>query len=141
MMVQIEKDAKARDRIRFFHIDFGFVFDERPGFDAPVFAIPNEFRRFVPENHWKQFLLCCCDAFSVLRKHSTIVIRCCQKLLAKNLPGKILGCREYLNKALKLDLSDDQARIFIYNQIEMGTSSYKKDAKNWIHFGAKLIMK
>src|SRR4051794_37097134 len=41
---------------RFFHIDFGFILNEQPGFDAPIFSIPRGVKRHLSPNEWNFFL-------------------------------------------------------------------------------------
>lgn len=35
-----QDNMMIKDDDTFFHIDFGFIFNDAPGFDAPIFSIP-----------------------------------------------------------------------------------------------------
>jgi len=50
-----QDNMMIKDNTIFFHIDFGFIFNDAPGFDAPIFSIPGGFRKHLTNDEWAFF--------------------------------------------------------------------------------------
>ncbi|ELP92467.1 hypothetical protein EIN_523650 [Entamoeba invadens IP1] len=68
----------------FFHIDFGYLFNSRPNFDANLFAVPVSIRKQLGEinmnlksevmNGWDLFLKTSADGFIVMRRNAGVLV-------------------------------------------------------------------
>ena len=80
----------------FIHIDFGFILNEQPGFDAPIFSVPRGVKKNLSPDEWNFFLKVCrhaefsphhfshlsnSDAFGVLHRNAGLIISACTDML------------------------------------------------------------
>eukprot|EP01125_Pyxidicula_operculata_P017232 TRINITY_DN6027_c1_g2_i4.p1 TRINITY_DN6027_c1_g2~~TRINITY_DN6027_c1_g2_i4.p1 ORF type:complete len:732 (-),score=189.39 TRINITY_DN6027_c1_g2_i4:501-2696(-) len=122
------KDGKI-----FFHIDFGFIFNDAPGFDAPIFSIPGGFRKNLTEDEWNFFLMLCGDAFVVLHQNSGLIINACTQIMG-DLPSiSVAQIRKYLVRSLMIGLSEKVAKHKIRQLIVEGSTSTQKEMKYFMH--------
>jgi len=117
----------------FFHIDFGFIFNDAPGFDAPIFSIPRAFRQNLSGDEWNFFLKLCGDAFAVLHQNAGLIINTCTSIM-NDLPT-VTGAqvRKYLVRSMMVGLSEKSAKHKIRDLILEGTNSAQKEIKNLMH--------
>ncbi|KAH3765966.1 Phosphatidylinositol 3-kinase 1 [Pelomyxa schiedti] len=68
----------------FFHIDFGYIFNTKPWIDANRFAFPVELReKLETAGAWERFLGLCEEAFTILRRCSSLITYLCCLLFDK----------------------------------------------------------
>uniref|UniRef100_A0A6B2LBZ0 PI3K/PI4K catalytic domain-containing protein n=1 Tax=Arcella intermedia TaxID=1963864 RepID=A0A6B2LBZ0_9EUKA len=135
-----QDNMMIKDNKIFFHIDFGFIFNDAPGFDAPIFSIPGDFRRNITQDEWNFFLKLCGDAFAVLHRNSGVIINACT-LLMQELPTiSVAQVRKYLVKSLMVRKSEKSAKQKIREEISAGIVSTQKELKYLVHgFATKKI--
>lgn len=118
---------------RFFHIDFGFIFNDRPGFDAPIFSIPKEVRQSLSSDEWNFFLQVCGDAFIVLHKSYDIIFKTATEI-TRSLPEiSNEQVRKYLTASLMVGTTEVTARLRIKQLVQEGANSTRKEMKYLMH--------
>jgi len=128
-----QDNMMIKDNSTFFHIDFGFIFNDAPGFDAPIFSIPREFRKNITNDEWGFFLKNCGDSFVVLHQNAGVIINACTSLF-ENLPGlNSEQVRKYLVRSLMVGLSEQSAKHKIRGFIVDGSTSTQKEMKYLMH--------
>eukprot|EP01126_Amoeba_proteus_P003295 TRINITY_DN11093_c0_g2_i6.p1 TRINITY_DN11093_c0_g2~~TRINITY_DN11093_c0_g2_i6.p1 ORF type:complete len:556 (-),score=157.67 TRINITY_DN11093_c0_g2_i6:119-1786(-) len=128
-----QDNMMIKDDMLFFHIDFGFILNDAPGFDAPIFSIPNGMRRYLSQTEWKFFVRLCGDAFACLHEYCGIIINTCETLLGKLPDIPLAQIRKYLVASLMVNLTVDQARSRIFELVEEGSTSKQKEMKYFVH--------
>jgi hypothetical protein len=116
---------------RFLHIDFGFILNDQPGFDAPIFSIPRGVKKHLSTNEWDFFLSSCIEAFAVLHKNFEIVMNACVACLAEVIP--VEQVRKYLVQSLMVGMTEGAARAKIRTLVIEGSASTKKEMKYLMH--------
>jgi len=128
-----QDNMMIKDNAIFFHIDFGFIFNDAPGFDAPIFSIPSGFRKNISPDEWGFFLKACGDSFSVLHQNAGLIINACTTLTS-DLPGLTAEqVRKYLVRSLMVGLSEKAAKHKIRGFIVEGSTSTQKEMKYLMH--------
>ena len=122
------KDGKI-----FVQIDFGFIFNDAPGFDAPIFSIPRAFRQNLSSDEWSFFLKLCGDAFAVLHQNSGLIINTCTTIMSDLPTVSAAQVRKYLVRSLMIGLSEKAAKHKIRVLITEGSTSTQKEMKYLMH--------
>lgn len=120
----------VKDNKIFFHIDFAFILNDAPGFDAPIFSIPREVKKYLTTREWTFFVALCGEAVMVLRESAGAIINACTSLLTEISPLQI---RKYLVNSLMVSEDNSKVRGKIYQLVEGGCSSTQKEMKYMIH--------
>eukprot|EP01127_Copromyxa_protea_P012209 TRINITY_DN3157_c0_g1_i3.p1 TRINITY_DN3157_c0_g1~~TRINITY_DN3157_c0_g1_i3.p1 ORF type:complete len:654 (+),score=84.54 TRINITY_DN3157_c0_g1_i3:466-2427(+) len=134
-----QDNMMIKDDKIFFHIDFGFILNEQPGFDAPIFSIPREVKRSLSTNEWNFFLKVCGDAFAVLHQNFDIILKACLEIM--NAFTDITGeqIRKYLTASLMVSLSEAAAKQKVRQLVQEGALSTQKEMKYFMHDIAQKI--
>jgi len=128
-----QDNMMIKDNKIFFHIDFGFIFNDAPGFDAPIFSIPKGFRRNLSQDEWNFFLKICGDAFAVLHQNSGVIMNACTHIMADLPTLSTTQVRKYLVRSLMVGMSEKAAKHKIRNFIVEGSTSTQKEMKYLMH--------
>jgi len=86
------------DKGHFFHIDFGYMFNNKTWFDANRFAIPSEIRIKLGNAYWESFLELIGEAYRMLRRNRGMISFFCHEIICGR--TKISKFR-WINKFLK----------------------------------------
>jgi len=123
----------------FFHIDFGYMFNNKTWFDANRFAIPSEIRINLAEM-WEDFLDLIGEAYRMLRRHRGMIGYFVTKLFTadQKLTGIKKKYKEFqiikcLNGAFYDMLTEDEAVLHIREIASKGEASPKKAIKDLVH--------
>eukprot|EP01127_Copromyxa_protea_P012211 TRINITY_DN3157_c0_g2_i2.p1 TRINITY_DN3157_c0_g2~~TRINITY_DN3157_c0_g2_i2.p1 ORF type:complete len:1021 (+),score=177.01 TRINITY_DN3157_c0_g2_i2:24-3065(+) len=128
-----QDNMMIKDNKLFFHIDFGFVFNNRPGFDAPIFSIPNEFCQALSPDEWNFFLQVCGDAFVVLHRNYDIILQTAT-MSTQGLPKiPTEQVRKCLTSSLMVAQSETAAKQRIKQLVQEGATSTQKEMKYLMH--------
>eukprot|EP01105_Mastigella_eilhardi_P016750 TRINITY_DN3837_c0_g1_i11.p1 TRINITY_DN3837_c0_g1~~TRINITY_DN3837_c0_g1_i11.p1 ORF type:complete len:529 (-),score=96.36 TRINITY_DN3837_c0_g1_i11:343-1893(-) len=115
-----------KDGHTFFQIDFGYLFNTRPWFDANRFAMPHDFKlKMQQRGGWKRFLDVCENGLAMLRRESGMLMRVCSLLFDKLLDNHAQLINTCMHSAFYLDRTEDEARMQWRVIIDNGVSSYK----------------
>lgn len=117
----------------FFHIDFGFILNEQPGFDAPIFSLPRGVKKNLSTDEWNFFLKVCGDAFGVLHRNAGLIINACTDLLEDLPMFSVAQIRKYLVGSLMVNMSETSGKHKIRELILSGAESTKKEMKYLMH--------
>lgn len=117
----------------FFHIDFGFILNEQPGFDAPIFSVPRGVKKNLSPNEWNFFLKLCGDAMAVLHRHAGLIINSATAMLEDLPMFSVAQIRKYLVSSLMVNLSETAAKHKVRELIVAGADSTKKEMKYLMH--------
>jgi len=128
-----QDNMMIKDNLVFFHIDFGFILNDAPGFDAPIFSIPRGVKSYLTGGEWRSFVGLCARAFAVLHLHSGVIINCCSLLMSKLPDIALAETRKYLAKSLMVSLTNASAQQAIADLVEKGSSSTQKEVKYLVH--------
>uniref|UniRef100_A0A6B2LEF7 PI3K/PI4K catalytic domain-containing protein n=1 Tax=Arcella intermedia TaxID=1963864 RepID=A0A6B2LEF7_9EUKA len=115
----------------FFHIDFGYMFNNRTWFDANRFAIPSEIRTLLP-HQWEGFLELIGDAYKMLRRNRGLITFLVSKLFSGNKykEPQIIKC---LSGAFYEQMTEKEAVEHIRDLASKGEASPKKAIKDLVH--------
>jgi len=94
----------------FMHIDFGFILNEQPGFDAPIFSLPRGVKKNLSNNEWNFFIKVCLDAFGVLHRNSGLILNAATAILEDLPMFSVAQIRKYLAGSLMVHLSETTAK-------------------------------
>jgi len=126
-----QDNMQIKDGKIFFHIDFGFILNESPNLDAPIFSIPRGVKRHLSPNEWNFFLKVCGDAFIVLHQNYDIVMKSCVEAMSSI--TSVEKIRKYLSTALMVGLSEAAAKHQIRLKVIEGSNSAQKEVKYLVH--------
>lgn len=135
-----QDNMMIKDNSIFFHIDFGFVLNEQPGFDAPIFSIPRGVRKHLAPNEWDFFLKVCGDAFVALHRLGTLIMQMCEKVFSSESISSE-QVRRYLSNSLMIGQSAIAAKNKIRSLVIEGSNSVQKEAKYFVHDLAQKMRK
>jgi len=122
----------------FFHIDFGYMFNNKTWFDANRFAIPSEIRTYLSDM-WDDFLDLIGEAYRMLRRHRGMLAYFVTKLFSGG--QKFAGIKKYsefqiikcMSGAFYDSLTEDEAVHHIRELASRGEASPKKAMKDMVH--------
>jgi len=126
------------DAGHFFHIDFGYMFNNKTWFDANRFAIPSEIRIYLADL-WEGFLDLIGEAYRMLRRHRGMLAYFVTKLFTGE--QKFAGMKKYkefqiikcLSGAFYDMQTEDEAVLHIREIASKGEASPKKALKDMVH--------
>jgi hypothetical protein len=126
------------DQGHFFHIDFGYMFNNKTWFDANRFAIPSEIRLQLLDM-WDGFLELIGESYRMLRRHRGMISYFVTKLFAGE--QKFAGIKKYkefqiikcLSGAFYDMQTEDEAVLHIREIASKGEASPKKAIKDLVH--------
>jgi len=122
----------------FFHIDFGYMFNNKTWFDANRFAIPTEIRTKLQDN-WEKFLNLIGEAYRLLRRNRGMITYFVIKLFGslkkprgvkKFKEPQIIKC---LVGAFYDQMTEDEAVLHVREVASKGEASPKKALKDLVH--------
>lgn len=128
-----QDNMMIKDNKIFFHIDFGFILNEQPGFDAPIFSIPRGIKRHLSQNEWNFFLKVCGDSFAVLHLNFELIVKACveaMSFMGSVTPAQI---RQYLATSLMVGLPEATAKHVLRTKVMEGVASTQKEVKYLMH--------
>lgn len=131
----------VKDNKIFFHIDFAFILNDAPGFDAPIFSIPREVKKYLTPREWTFFVALCGEAVMVLRENAGVIVNACTSLFAELPDISAVQIRKYLANSLMVSEDNSKVRGKIYQLVEGGCSSTQKEMKYMIHGLAQKMAK
>jgi hypothetical protein len=131
----------VKDNKIFFHIDFAFILNDAPGFDAPIFSIPREVKKYLSPREWTFFVALCGEALMVLRDNAGVIVNACTCLFAELPDITAIQIRKYLLNSLMVVEDNSKVRGKIYQLVEGGCSSTQKEMKYMIHGWAQKMQK
>jgi len=135
-----QDNMMVKDNHIFFHIDFGFILNDAPGFDAPIFSIPRGVKNNLAPAEWRNFVGLCARAFAILHNNSGVILNTCSMLLGR-LPDMVLAeAKKYLVRSLMVSLPSATAQQTIIDLVGKGSSSTQKELKYLMH-GAAMSLK
>jgi len=123
----------------FFHIDFGYMFNNKTWFDANRFAIPTEIRTKLSPPTWEKFLYLIGEAYRMLRRNRGMITFFVTKLfgslkksqeLKKFKEPQIIKC---LVGAFYDPKTEDEAVLHVRDLASQGEASPKKAIKDLVH--------
>ncbi|KAH3766591.1 phosphatidylinositol 3-kinase [Pelomyxa schiedti] len=118
----------------FFQIDFGYVFNMKPWFDANRLAFASEFKaKLIERKAWERFIRICIEGWLILRRCSGLLINLCERLFAGILEDPVRMCSSCLHDAFFLDQCEPDACISVNEMLESGVTSVKKMIKDIQH--------
>jgi len=126
------------DSGHFFHIDFGYMFNNKTWFDANRFAIPTEIRTIL-QGDWERFLDLIGEAYRLLRRNRGMITYFVTKLFASL--KKPLGVKKFkepqiikcLAGAFYDQMTEDEAVVHVRDVASKGEASPKKALKDLVH--------
>jgi len=116
----------------FFHIDFGYIFNNKTWFDANRFAIPTEIRMKLGKTEWEKFLYLIGEAYRLLRRQRGILTYFVTHLFRtrKFNEPQIIKC---LSGAFYDNLTEQDAVDHVRDVASKGEASPKKVMKDFVH--------
>jgi len=132
-----QDNMMIRNKIHFFHIDFGWIFNVGPTLDASPIAIHPDFKRTTGEEDWKIFKEYCSKAFFILRNNAGMITNFSVKLFnfLETSSEKILetNVRRHLKGAFMLEYTNLETEVYFATEIERGVISWRKSMKWMAH--------
>eukprot|EP01124_Arcella_intermedia_P022830 TRINITY_DN3492_c0_g1_i1.p1 TRINITY_DN3492_c0_g1~~TRINITY_DN3492_c0_g1_i1.p1 ORF type:complete len:304 (-),score=46.32 TRINITY_DN3492_c0_g1_i1:48-959(-) len=115
----------------FFHIDFGYLFNNRTYFDAPVFAVPEGAKNLLEKlKMYDKFVDLCGEAFRVLRRSQGIIHYICTTCFNSLNPPNMMNS---LAEAFLPHSTEEQAVAKIKTDVRLGTLAWSKNIKDLVH--------
>jgi len=134
------------DKGHFFHIDFGYMFNNKTWFDANRFAIPSEIRIKLGNAYWESFLELIGEAYRMLRRNRGMISFFVTRLFAGeqklvNSAGLTNSSKKYkepqiikcLTGAFYDQQTENEAVLHIRDIASKGEASPKKAIKDLVH--------
>lgn len=128
-----QDNMMIKDDNTFFHIDFGFIFNDAPGFDAPIFSIPRGVKANLSPKDWNFFVALCGGAFAILHQNAGVIMNACLRFFADCPHISSAQIRKYLAASLMIGESVQRAVAKIHALVEEGSSSAQKEIKYFMH--------
>lgn len=122
-----------------FHIDFSFIFGRDPKPFPPPMKLCKEMVEAMggaDSGHYTQFRGFCCSAFSILRKHASLILNLLSLMGDSNIPDLINDLDKNLLKVqekFRLDLGDEEAEAFLLSLIDESVSALFPQIMERIH--------